>query len=343
MALPWGAHASPDDPRERALEEVLAAAGMPAALDRLGVLAAADPTVVEHQFAHLLGSAQYRRLGADLDAAFRGCDVRFQGGCFHGTLQEHFRTLPAVDGATLRALCDRLSAGQSAAVHANCAHGVGHGLYIHFDQQITEPLRHCGLLTEAERAECRGGVFMENLVTTMTGHGHSDGPAQVAAFRPADPHYPCDTVDADARSSCYLYQPVAVLYLNGGDVAGAFSACDRAAAADVPACYFGMGGAIGALTGRDVRRSDDLCRLGAPAYQGWCFENLVEIQVNTTLSTARAIAQCDAAPAWFARRCVEVVADRVGWLWPDRTDQARECGRFAGGERAERCRGLAGL
>ena len=316
---------------------------MSAALDRLGVLAAADPTLADHQFAHLLGSAQYRRLGGDLDAAFRRCDVRFQGGRYHGTLQEHFRTLPAVDGTALRGLCDRLAAGQAPAIHANCAHGVGHGLYIHLDHEIAEPLRHCELLVEAERIECRGGVFMEHLVVNLTGHAHPARPGQVAGFRPADPHYPCNSVDSVGRPSCYLYQGMAMLHLNGRDVAAAFSACDGAAPADVPACYLGMGGASSPITHPAVARSDRYCRLGAAAYQAWCFQNVVEIQVNTALSTARAVEQCEAAPSWFAGRCVEVVADRVGWLWADRTDQARECGRFPDDGRAGQCRRLAVL
>ena len=71
-----------------------------------------------------------------------------------------------------------------------CVHGLGHGLMIYSGDDLPWSLRTCHkLLTDFDRVSCTGGVFMQNLDTTM-------GTSRYLSK--TDPIYPCNAVGAEA-------------------------------------------------------------------------------------------------------------------------------------------------
>ncbi|HEX5727577.1 MAG TPA: hypothetical protein VFX98_19045 [Longimicrobiaceae bacterium] len=307
------------DPR---LAGVLAATrgpGLAAALDSLERAAARDPEVrmLSHQVAHALGRWAALRAGSRPDV-YRDCTPRFQSGCYHGVLETYLARAPVDDGS-VAALCGAITRPDAPRLeYRECAHGLGHGLMARFGHELAPALRACdGLAAEDGRVECWDGVFMENVVHGMgedghhAGAGHAPGAAPPRpAFRADDPAFPCDSVAAKYRPSCWHYQHRVVWAFNGGDPAATLRACGRETPA-AAACYRGFGKQVASESPTEAEQTVALCRAGRPELAGWCVAGAAEFYVDLSWTTDPAHTFCARVPAELKPACYGMIGSRL--------------------------------
>ena len=90
-------------------------------------------------------------------------------GYYHGVLQVALAGLPRnVVVKKSQRLCSAPAVNTEEFLLYQCVHGLGHGLMIYSGDDLPWSLRTCHkLLTDFDRVSCTGGVFMQNLDTTM--------------------------------------------------------------------------------------------------------------------------------------------------------------------------------
>lgn len=332
-----------DDPVLVELKAAVADGGTTVALDRLEQLAAEDEGVraLAHQYVHSLGRYVYSYYG-DAGEAFASCDQRFESGCYHGVLQGYFEANPDFTGTDLAGLCGGpIDAG---AIRNNlkfqCIHGLGHGLSLFYDHALLKPLRFCDFLETAwDRKSCYGGVFMENIVFTMSPLGQG---TQGESLIKEDPHYPCNAVADKYKMDCYFLQSSAILFLNGYKFDAAFAECDNAPEPYIEACYMSMGRDIGGYTQQDPQQSLELCTRGDPTYRKYCFDGVVKNLIGFNWDIEMGLEFCGEVPMDSKKTCYRGVGEMVTSLSSDR-HRAAECAQ-AGDERwVSVCRFYAGL
>src|SRR4029453_9301400 len=129
-------------------------------------------------------------------------------GYYHGVLQVALAGLPrAVVVKKAQHLCNAPAVNTEEFLLYQCVHGLGHGLMIYSGNDLPWSLRTCHkLLTDFDRVSCTGGVFMQNLDTTM-------GTSRY--LRAKDPLYPCTAVAQHDKVYCYLMVTSRILTLDG--------------------------------------------------------------------------------------------------------------------------------
>jgi hypothetical protein len=292
------------------------------AMATLEHVAAADPDAAfqAHGYAHAIGMAAVGA-GRDPRQSLRGCTAQFDAGCYHGVIQVHLERSPQLAAADLDALCDSFVRAVDDVWHRfQCAHGIGHGLTMHFRYDLPRALEGCdrfGNLRDQEA--CYSGALMENTASFVhangspmlhvdhgsagsaqsTGHeGHSPAVATPSFRRadPNDPYYPCSVLAARYLTVCYHAQPALTLALNNLDYAGTARMCDGAPAAMRISCYHGLGNQIRPQAGGDNALAVRLCALGSSALQPWCYDGVVKSLVNFTGRPADGFVFCGLVP-----------------------------------------------
>lgn len=227
----------------------------------------------QHALVHEIGKANYAIHHGDVQAALAECDTRFWSGCYHGTLQAYFQSLPTVEAEHMNALCP-VQEGVSPTnfLRYNCLHGAGHGLAIRFDYDVLKTLAHCDLLTGMswDRESCYGGVFMENIVSFQQAHGHKAG-----FITRADLQYPCDAVAAKYAGACWLIQTSAMLTLTGYHWPTVFQECERTGE-HRHTCLESVGRDISGYSQRHPLRISALCQEGTAAQREACESGAVK-------------------------------------------------------------------
>ena len=83
-------------------------------------------------------------------------------------------------------------------IYFQCLHGLGHAVMYFTENQLGNSLQACDTLPDDwSRSSCYGGVFMENVFSTVP---------EKRDISASDSHYPCSRVDAKYRGECYLMQ-----------------------------------------------------------------------------------------------------------------------------------------
>ena len=303
--------------------------GVRAALDSLSVLVRADPQLepLGHQVAHGLGRYAVSRRGYDA-AVFAECRPVFFSGCYHGVLEGWLAGHPGATAASLRGLCSSAAMGRLPPyAFRECAHGLGHGLTAMHGHDLFAALPDCDVALPGElaRRECYDGVFMENVV-----HGqgtiafdvrdapaahHAHGGHEPALLKPADPAFPCDSVDAVHAPSCWAYQPMVFFGAFHGDLGRILRACDAAPPASAGACWRGIGKQT---LGRMPERRDSVVRVCASsaAHSADCMAGMVEFYVDQAWKADSALAFCGGVPGAMKDACFRAVGERVAWIDP---------------------------
>jgi hypothetical protein len=303
--------------------------GVRPALDRLRALAARDPAMFSqgHVVAHALGRFAVASRGDD-PAVYAQCREDFQAGCYHGVLEGYFtspRAAPdsAVSPRALDALCSAIVApGATRLPTLECAHGMGHGLTARARNDFRQALRSCDALTDGDaRGECHDGVFMEVAVQGTT-PGAPSGSG--ALLRRDDLRYPCDSVAAGHRASCWKYQPM-IAYAFTRDLPRAVGLCAEAPAASQASCYHGVGKqAVGWV--RDARGVVDACRTpGESTHVDACIAGAAESYIDDDWTPRGALALCRAAPESAKAACYTAIGSRMGLIRTSAALVARDC------------------
>ena len=90
-------------------------------------------------------------------------------GYYHGVIERAFAGVPRSKVASIaRSLCTGKEITKTYFLLYQCVHGLGHGLMIYSGDDLPWSLGTCHKLqTGFDRVSCTGGVFMQNLDTTM--------------------------------------------------------------------------------------------------------------------------------------------------------------------------------
>lgn len=221
------------------LIQVLRTRGTSAALDRIPEVlrrGGLEPWI-GHDLAHGIGLTAYEIAGGDPAEAFSGCKPDHNFGCYHGVTEAFLRSLPdlrALDRTYVSRLCStRFQPGQEDRLSGSCQHGLGHGLAVVLDYDLTRVLDLCSGLERGQET-CYDGVFMEAATAAKKG--------ELAGYlRDDEPWYPCTAVATEYRGACYR-QHTSNVVERTGRTTDALAAVCRGVPADVrEACVEGVG------------------------------------------------------------------------------------------------------
>jgi hypothetical protein len=332
---------------ERGLVALLAQTGVARTMEVLDALAEADAEVRTngHALAHGLGMSAYRS-PETLAATFAACPTSQMSGCQHGVIQGYFVELAGRGREPGTAELDALCAPHRAVpfTYYHCAHGTGHGLMALYENHLPAALAGCDLASDpAARRYCHGGAFMENIIhvthphhataghaQTQGGHdghggsgdahaGHGAGRGAWKALDAADPHYPCNAVDARYGDACYDLQPSAVMFFAGGDVERTARACQGAPREFVATCFMSLGREAVSWAAHDHARTLEGCRraggVGEARARVWCEQGALRTLMGQSADPADGVRFCRAVEGADAKRdCYRVVGEFVSTL-----------------------------
>lgn len=325
------------DPLLLELESAVEEGGAKAGMDLLEEKVANDENVarLSHQYIHAIARTHYE-LSPDPKTAFRTCDDRFEGACYHGVLQGYFGDNPGFTGQDVANICTELGAVDNIGLKWQCLHGLGHGLTMFFQHNLVRPLRYCDFLAvDWDRRACYGGVFMENVIWAQNSEGpRSSGEGVVDE----DLQYPCNAIDDKYKTDCWLMQTSTILDLVEWDFARAFAACDSAGKAWVSLCYESMGRDIAGYAVHDPNTSGSYCLGGQKAFQGSCFAGAAKQLVDYHGGTDQAFQMCASAPENALQQCYQAMGEMIYFYWSDDIATRRaECAKAGNEEFIKLC------
>jgi hypothetical protein len=295
-----------------------------------------------HVFAHGIGMAAGRG-GGDIAKMFAQCDESNQSGCYHGVLQSYLMAAKKLGPAEVNAVCQPFRGPKADRwLLFQCVHGTGHGLTMYYDHDLPRALTDCGYLIEGwDRTSCYAGAFMENIVNVQMpkNMSHGDGhegmhmagmPTKSSSkWKPLDRNdllYPCSIMEAKYLPACYEMQTAAILYLNGGNIGAAAKTCDTAPKEMRFTCYRSLGRDISAYALQDHAKAIEMCALGTPKYQPWCYFGLVKSFVNMNARAGDGLTFCRELKGEANKlKCYEAVGEQIGTLRNESTQRTALC------------------
>ena len=320
--------------------------GVHKALDSLEALAAHDPALrgQGHTLAHALGRYTIAQHKNDL-SVIAECREIFEAGCYHGVLEGYLATQKSVDSPTVASICSPVERSSPIRLRAlECSHGLGHGLLARLAYDLGGALKACDYLgAEDARDECHDGVFMENVVHGMGNSMISVGDDALSVhnhmmqmeaarphqeyFRQQDPAFPCDSVAAPYQSSCWSYQPLAVIRLTRANFQRTLHTCDIAPGPAATTCYRGFGKQSTAWYGDRAADIVKTCETATPPHVTDCFAGAVEAYVDFAWTPDRAIEFCHDVPNAEKSGCYGELGARMGLIRTDSASLNADCSR----------------
>ena len=371
-ALPVGEAAACYD---AGLLQLLRERGVGAAMEALTIAGENDPDLRRdgHMYAHAIGLAAYSTPDS-VATVFSRCTPIFQSGCYHGVIQAYFADADrpaggAVDARAIVSLCAPYRGGEDDRwALFQCVHGLGHGLTMHHGHHLPTALEACDLLPDPwEREGCYGGVFMESIMQATSphhalgrpgdgggehahhpdphaGHGaHAAAPQPFPALAPDDPLHPCTSLPDRYLGACYQMQTSAILFRNGGDVAGAATICDGVQERYRAACYTSLGRDVSAYTVQDDEEAIRLCALGDPAYRSWCHVGYAKNLVDLSAEPGAGMAFCRRLGTEAEKRACYVAIGEEIWALGGARERRLDLCEAAEPAFRPACREAAGL
>ncbi len=207
-----------------------------------------------HQLAHVIGHAALDLYG-DMATTYARGDHFCSLGYYHAATEAVVAGIEADEiPEEANKICADLGEHQEYSIyHYACLHGLGHGFMSLLENELFEALEACDELTDGwQREHCYGGVFMENIESTIRGQGHL-GHHPSKYLRADRPLYPCTDIHTQYKFQCYLQQTMYMLYAQGYDFARVFDLCATVEKDFRWACYRGLGGnAAGHSIGQSI-------------------------------------------------------------------------------------------
>jgi cytochrome c553 len=259
-----------------------------------------------HQISHWIGRAGLVYFKHDAGQALSHGAMTCNSGYYHGVLQVALAGLPRdVVVRKAKKLCSAPAVNTEEFLLYQCVHGLGHGLMIYSGDDLPWSLRTCHkLLTEFDRVSCTGGVFMQNLDTTM-------GTSRY--LRPKDPLYPCTAVAARDKVYCYLMVTSRILTLDGNNWRKTADWCRKSEPGWVQTCFESYGRDASGTSQYDASRTIGLCLQAGPNAAD-CIYGAARDYGNNYAGGKQATRICDAAPARYRGRCYDGLGTILGAL-----------------------------
>jgi cytochrome c553 len=259
-----------------------------------------------HQISHWIGHAGLAYYKHDAGQALSHGAMTCNSGYYHGVLQLALAGLPRSEVVKKsRNLCSAPAVNTNDFLLYQCVHGLGHGLMIYSGDDLPWSLRTCHqLLTSFDRVSCTGGVFMQNLDTTM-------GVSRYLSAK--NPLYPCTIVGQRDKVYCYLMVTSRILTLDGDNWTKTAAWCRRSERGWVTTCFESYGRDASGTSQYDPRRTVALCRQ-AGANAGDCIFGAARDYANNYAGGPQSTGLCDRTPARYRDRCFQGVGTILGSL-----------------------------
>ncbi len=208
------------------------------------LITAADRAQIDcHNRAHQFGRMSYETFG---DEVLKLNIPECHSGFYHGAIEAYFKK-----NGTDR-LAEKLSficpSGLNTFFMHQCRHGLGHGLMAWSSYDLPETLDYCGLISDdAGKSSCRSGVFMENIVGSLTDSPEARALGHFTKYLSDDPQYPCSIVKEEYKSDCYFLQTDRMYWLSKTGFQGVVDACMNAPQQYHYVCFASMGRTVGGI------------------------------------------------------------------------------------------------
>ena len=257
-----------------------------------------------HQISHWIGRAGLVYYKHDAGQALSHGAMTCNSGYYHGVLQLAFAGLPRdVVVRKSKRICSAPAVNTEDFLLYQCVHGLGHGLMIYSNDDLPWSLRTCHkLLTDFDRVSCTGGVFMQNLDTTMGASRY---------LKAKDPLYPCTSVAERDKVYCYLMVTSRINTLDGYDWRKTADWCRRSEKGWVETCFESYGRDASGASEYDPAKTIALCLQAGPN-AGDCVYGASRDYGNNYAGGPESSRFCAGAPARFRARCYEGIGTILG-------------------------------
>jgi cytochrome c553 len=275
----------------------------------LAVLAADDRTMPGvhadcHQISHWVGHAGLLYYKNDAGTALSHGAMTCNSGYYHGVLQLALAGLPKSKVVKKsQHLCDARAVNVDDFLLYQCVHGLGHGLMIYSGDDLPWSLSTCHkLLTSFDRVSCTGGVFMQNLDTTM-------GVSKYLSNK--NPIYPCNIVKEQDKVYCYLMVTSRILTLDGYNWKKTAGWCRKAESGWVATCFQSMGRDASGATQYIAKNTIQLCSY-AGKNEDECLYGASRDYANNYAGGKEASVLCNDGPKRYRGYCYEGIGTILG-------------------------------
>jgi hypothetical protein len=225
-------------------------------------------------------------------------------GYYHGVLQLALAGLPRNKVVKKsQHLCDAPAVNTDDFLLYQCVHGLGHGLMIYSNDDLPWSLQTCHkLLTDFDRVSCTGGVFMQNLDTTM-------GVSRYLSNK--NPLYPCNIVKERDKVYCYLMVTSRILTLTGFNWQKTAQWCRKSESGWVATCFQSMGRDASGSTRYEPSHTIRICSY-AGKNEDECIYGASRDYANNYAGGKEAAVLCEDSPARYRGYCYEGIGTILG-------------------------------
>jgi mono/diheme cytochrome c family protein len=275
----------------------------------LALLATDDRTISAvhadcHQISHWVGRAGLLHYHNDAGTALSHGAMTCNSGYYHGVLQLALAGLPRNKVVKKsQHLCDAPAVNTDDFLLYQCVHGLGHGLMIYSGDDLPWSLQTCHkLLSDFDRVSCTGGVFMQNLDTTM-------GVSRYLSNK--NPLYPCNIVKERDKVYCYLMVTSRILTLDGFNWQKTAAWCRKAESGWVATCFQSMGRDASGATRYVATNTIRICSY-AGKNEDECLYGASRDYANNYAGGKEAAVLCDQSPKRYRGYCYEGIGTILG-------------------------------
>jgi hypothetical protein len=294
----------------------------------------ADPSC--HRIVHAIGAAALTRNEGNIARTFAQGASTCWSGYYHGVLVRAFADVKSFNANTLgaksREFCSDRRVRASSWISYQCLHGLGHGLMITTGYRLPLSLDVCRRLAGAwARTSCKGGVFMENFVTSYGG--------QSPWVRDNDPLYPCNRVAERDKYTCYQQATTRIIRVVGLDWEKIAQACAGAEPDWIDTCFGSFGQNASVQGFRKPEKIVATCAVARP-YGGEqeCIRYAAMDIAGTYEGGKEAAALCDMSGAELGGGCYEAIGHMLRYLRNTKAQRRTACRALTSDEqRVDRC------
>ncbi len=270
-----------------------------------------------HQISHWVGHAGLAYYKNDAGVALSHGAMTCNSGYYHGVMQLAFAGLPKPAVVRkARKLCTNPAINTSDFLLYQCVHGLGHGLMIYSGDDLPWSLKTCHKLqNQFDQISCTGGVFMQNLDTTMG----------VSRFLSnTNPLYPCNIVQGQDKYYCYLQVTSRILRLDGYNWTKTAGWCRKAEHGWVETCFESYGRDASGSTEYQPAATVRVCRSAGKNASG-CIYGASRDYANNYAGSPQSVSVCTASPKTWKARCYEGTGTILGALHRSTEDRTAAC------------------
>ena len=257
-----------------------------------------------HQISHWVGHAGLVYYKGHAGVALSHGAMTCNSGYYHGVMQMAFAGLPRdVVVRKAKVLCNVPAVNTSDFLLYQCVHGLGHGLMIYSGDDLPWSLQTCHKLENSfDRISCTGGVFMQNLDTTM-------GVSKYLSTK--NPLYPCNIVAERDKVYCYLMVTSRILTLDGFNWEKTAAWCRKAESGWVATCFQSMGRDASGATRYVAKSTVNICSY-AGKNEDECLYGASRDYANNYAGGKEAAVLCDQSPNRYRGYCYEGIGTILG-------------------------------